>query len=120
MREVTSAIDAINGRALTNIQGSLRSYRFTPEVRFVSVRRWRALLFAQEQVQKCALKPDPSNWGRENLYSPVFHREFARGYATSLLDKEFMKMSSQCHPAASDIPLFAVYSERVHQKQTKK
>ena len=32
LREVTAAMDEINGRALADVQGSLRAYVFTPEV----------------------------------------------------------------------------------------
>lgn len=45
VREVTAAMDKINGRALKGVQGSLRAYRLTPEVRvgceccFMSVAR---------------------------------------------------------------------------------
>lgn len=32
LRKITSAMDEINGRALADVQGSLRAYVFTPEV----------------------------------------------------------------------------------------
>lgn len=37
VRAITAAMDHINGRALANIQGSLRAYVLTPEV-FKSIR----------------------------------------------------------------------------------
>lgn len=32
LRKITAAMDEINGRALADVQGSLRAYVFTPEV----------------------------------------------------------------------------------------
>lgn len=36
VREVTSSLDQINGRALKDVQGTLRAYRFTEEVSSVT------------------------------------------------------------------------------------
>lgn len=57
VQQITAAMDHINGRALVNVQGSLRSYVLTPEVNIVYRTRYAV------KLGESLLCRDPAQFG---------------------------------------------------------